>query len=167
MMLNGDFILPKLNRLCVRVISSSVLASFGILLGFAPELSVRSPISDRSQLVTVSFSTFVTAQEIAPEEINNYAKAGFEIEMLRRDIYQQIKAIVNQPPGDIVCDRQETLSDLKPEVRQLTEDFCNQTLQIVEQNNLSVDRYNELTSYYDRQDSFYQQVQKILLELQN
>ena len=165
-MLNGDFILPKLNQLCVRVISSSVLASLGILLGLAPELSVRSSIENQSQLVTVSFSTFVAAQEITPEETNSYAKAGFEIEMLRRDIYQEIKAIVNQPPGDIVCDRQETLEELQPEVKQLTEQFCNQTIEIVRQNNLNVDRYNELTSYYDRQDDFYQQVQKILLKLQ-
>lgn len=167
MMLNGNLTLPKLNQLCVRIISSSVLASLGILLGLTPELSVQSSISDREPLVTVSFSTFVTAQEVSPGETKDYAKAGFEIEMLRRDIYQQIKAIVNQPPGDIVCDRQETLSALKPEVRQLTEQFCNQTIEIVQQNNLSVDRYNELKSYYDRRESFYQQVQEILLNLQN
>jgi len=165
-MLNGDFTLPKLNQLCARIVSSSVLASLGILLGLAPELSFQSS-NNHQRLARVSFSSFAAAQEISPEETNNYAKAGFEVEMLRRDIYQQIKAIVNQPPGDIVCDRQETLAELQPEVRELTEQFCNQTLEIVRRNNLSVDRYNELTSYYDRQDSFYQQVQKILLKLQN
>jgi len=166
-MLNGDFILPRLNQLSIRVISSSILASLSIMLGLTPELSVKSPILDREPLLSVSFSTFVAAQEFTPEETNNYAKAGFEVEMLRRDIYQQIKTIIDRPPGDIVCDRQETLSDLEPEVRQLTENFCNQTVQIVERNNLSVDRYNELKSYYDRRDSFYQEVQKILIKLQN
>gem|GEM_PF-1837264 len=165
-MSNANLTLPKLNQMCVRFISSSVLASLGILLGLAPELSVRSPIVDRP-LLSVSFSTFVAAQEFTPEETNNYAKAGFEVEMLRREIYQEIKTLVNRPPGDIVCDRQETLENLEPEVRQLTENFCNQTIQIVEQNNLSVDRYNELKSYYDRRDTFYQEVQSILLKLQN
>lgn len=166
-MLNGDLTLPKLNQLSVRIISSSILASASILLGLTPELSVQSSIASREPLVTVSFSSFVIAQEVTSEETNSYAKAGFEIEMLRRDIYQQIKAIVNQPPGDIVCDRQETLSALQPKVRQLTEQFCSQTIEIVQQNNLSGDRYNELKSYYDRREDFYQQVQKILLDLQN
>ena len=167
MMFNVNLTLPKLNQIYIRVISSSVLASLGILLGLVPELSMRSPVADRSPSLTVSFSTLVAAQEFTPEETNNYAKAGFEVEMLRREIYQEIKTIVNRPPGDIVCDREETLADLEPEVRQLTEDFCSQTIEIVQRNNLSVDRYNELKSYYDRRDTFYQEVQKILLKLQN
>ena len=165
-MLNVDLTLPKLNKLCVRIIGSSVLASLGILLGLAPQISLQSSSEHRQQLVKVSFSTMVTAQEATPEETSNYAKAAFEVEMLRREIYQEVKKIIDRPPGDIVCDRQETLADLEPQVRQLTEDYCNQTLQIVRQNNLSSDRYNELTSYYNRRDTFYQEVQNILLDLQ-
>ena len=165
-MLNVDLTLLKLNKLCVRIISSSVLASLGILLGLAPQVSVQSSIDDREQLVTISDSTFAVAQEVSPEETNNYAQAAFEVEMLRREIYQEVKKIIDRPPGDIVCDRQETLEDLDPQVRALTESYCNQTLEIVQQNNLSGDRYNELTSYYNRRDTFYQEVQKILLKLQ-
>lgn len=164
-MLNVDLAFPKLNELCVRVISSSILASFGIMLGFAPQISVSS-IDSREQFLTVSFSTLATAQEVSPEETNNYAKAAFEVEMLRREIYQEVKKIIDRPPGDIVCDRQETFAELEPQVRQLTERYCNQTLQIVERNNLSGDRYNQLTSYYGRRDTFYQKVQEILLKLQ-
>lgn len=166
MMLNVDLTFLKPNKLSIRLISSGILAFLGIVLGLAPELSWRSLTQEQSSSIALSRSTVAVAQEYTPEETTNYAKAGFEVEMLRRRVYQEIKTIVNEPPGDIVCDREETLSDLDPKVRELTENFCNQTIEIVEQNNLSVDRYNELKTYYDRRDSFYEQVQKILLKLQ-
>ena len=164
-MLNVDLAFLKLNKLSTRLISSGVLASLSVLLSLAPEVTWRSP-TQRQNLLALSQSTVAVAQEYTPEETNSYAKAGFEVEMLRRQVYQEIKTIVNEPPGDIVCDRQETLEDLDPKVREVTENFCSQTIEIVQQNNLSVDRYNELKTQYERRDRFYEQVQKILLKLQ-
>ena len=164
-MLNVNLTLPKLNQLATRFIGSGILASLGILLGLAPQATWKTSTSPQ-YYPKLTRSAIATAQEYTPEETANYAKAGFEVEMLRRQVYQEIKAIVNQPPGDIVCDRQETLSDLDPEVRELTESFCTRTIEIVQQNNLSVDRYNELKTQYDLRGEFYDRVQEILLRLQ-
>ena len=167
MMFNADFTLPKLNKLYIRIISSSALAAVGLMVGVIPAISVRSFTVNHSQIATISFSTGVLAQQFTQEEITNYAKAGYEVELLRRQVYQEIKSIINEPPGNIACDQEETLENLNPNVREITERFCNQTIEIVQQNNLTVDRYNELKSSYDRQESFYQQVQNVLLKLQN
>lgn len=166
-MFYANFALHKLNKLYIRLISSSVLAAIGLIGGVIPEISGRSFTSDNPQIMAVSFSNIVSAQQFTPEEITNYAKAGYEVELLRREVYQKIKTIINEPPGNIACDQEETLEDLNPNVREITESFCNQTIEIVERNNLTVDRYNELKANYDRQGSFYQQVQSVLLKLQN
>ena len=167
MMFDANLALPKLNKLSIRILSSSVLASIGLAIGLIPEIQlVRSPELNIIPL-TVSLSNKAYAQEFTPDETRNYAKAGYQIELLRRKLYQETKNLINEPPPNIVCDEQSTIDSLQPEVRQIADRFCNQTPEIVKQNNLTIERYNELTTYYNRQDSFYQQVQSILLELQN
>ena len=158
-MLNVNLTLPKLNKIYIRLASGSLLAGISLTCGLIPNISAKSQ--------AISFSINAYAQEFTPEETQSYAKAGYEVELLRREVYQEIKSIINQPPPNIVCDRQETLQDLDPNIRDLANRYCSQSLQIVEQNNLSIDRFNELKSYYDRKDNFYQQVQNALLKLQN
>ena len=150
---------PKLNRICTQIISSTILAGLGLSFGLVPKVSLNSP--------AISFSITATAQEFTPEEITNYAKAGYEVELLRREIYQEIKTSIDEPPPNIVCDRPETLQELQPEIREIAERFCTQSQQIVRENNLSVDRFNELKGYYERRDDFYQQVQNTLIKMQN
>ena len=158
-MLNIKSALPKLNKIYIHLLSSSILAGIGLINGFIPEISLKS--------TSINFSVNASAQQFTPEETANYAKAGYEVELLRREVYQEIKGLINEPPPNIVCDRQETLDDLNPNIREIAERYCNQSRQIVRQNNLSINRFNELKSYYDRKDNFYQQVQNNLLELQN
>ena len=168
-MFNANLALPKLNKLSIRILSSTVLASIGLAIGLIPEIeiSTRSPDLNVIPPITVSLSNNAYAQEFTPEETRNYAKAGYQIELLRRKLYQETKNLINEPPPNIVCDERSTIDSLQPQVREIANRFCSQTLEIVKQNNLTVERYNELKTYYDRQDSFYQQVQSILLELQN
>jgi hypothetical protein len=164
-MLNVDFTVPsKLNQLCVRLISRSILASLGMILGFAPQISLKS---SEDPLMVISFSSNAYGQQITAAETESYARAGYQVELLRRQVYQEIKNSIGEPPPNIVCDHQSTWDNLKPEVKNIANRYCTQSRQIVQQNNLSINRFNELKSQYDRQDGFYQQVQKILLRLQN
>jgi len=166
-MLNVELVLPKLNKLYVRILSSSVLALIGITGGLIPEISrVSHDVQDISGL-TISFSRDAYGQQFTPEETENYARAGYEVELLRRDVYQEIKNLINESPPEIVCDQQSTIDSLQPQVKEIANRYCNQSQQIVQQNNLSINRFNELKTYYDRQDLFYKQVQGILLKLQN
>ena len=156
----------SINKLYVRLLSSGFLAFVGIIMGLIPEVTLRSP-SNSSNLITISLDRYAHAQEFTPEETENYAKAGYQVELLRREVYQEIKNSINQPPPDIACDRQETLDSLEEEVKAIADRYCQRSREIVEQHNLTADRFNELKTYYDRQDSFYQQVQSILMKLQN
>ena len=158
-MLNFMPTLPKLKKISIRLLSTTMLAGIGLMNGLVPELSIDSS--------AITFSQQAYAQEFTPEEIGNYAKAGYEVELLRREVYQEIKTLMNEPPPNIVCDRQETLDNLKPDIKAIADRYCNQSQEIVRQNNLSINRFNELKSYYDRRDGFYQEVQNTLLKLRN
>ncbi|HEY9770436.1 MAG TPA: DUF4168 domain-containing protein [Coleofasciculaceae cyanobacterium] len=166
MMFKVNLTLFKLNKLYVRILSSSALALISLMVGLIPEISSSSG-ANKTFLPTVSLSSNAYGQQFTPEETENYARAGYQVELLRRKVYQEIKNLINEPPPNIVCDRQETLNNLKPQVREIANRYCNQSQQIVQQNNLTINRFNELKADYDRQASFYQQVQNILLKLQN
>lgn len=166
MMFKVESTIPKLTKLYVRILSSSLLAVMGLMGGLIPELSVRS-LDNNTPSLTISLAQNAHGQEFTPEETENYARAGYKVELLRRETYQQIQNLINEPPPNIVCDQPETLSNLNSEVRAIANNFCNQSQQIVRENNLSISRYNELKIHYDRQNGFYQQVQDVLLKLQN
>jgi hypothetical protein len=175
-MLNVKLALLKLNKIYIRLVSSSILAVIGLSNGWIPEISLQSPqpgevdqplIIGKTYHPSVAFSVHAYSQQFTPEEAINYAKAGYQVELLRRQVYQEIKTLINQAPPNIVCDQQATLTNLNPNVRAIAERYCNQSQQIVQQNNLTIDRFNQLKNYYDRRDNFYQQVQNNLLKLQN
>ena len=163
-MLNVDST-PKLNKLYIRLVSSGILASLSILVGLAPQISGRSSSTDG--LVNISLASNVYAQEFTPEETESYAKAGYEVELLRREVYKELKNLINEPPPNIVCDQQSTIDNLEPEAQEIANRYCTQSQQIVQQNNLSINRFNELKARYDSKDNFYEQVQAILRKLQN
>lgn len=165
MMLNVDLTLPKLNQLCVRLINSSILASLGIMLGLTPEISIQS--TEINSLITISLASSAYGQQFTPAETENYAKAGYEVELLRRKVYQEIKNLIKEPPPNILCDQQSTIDQLNSKIKNIANRYCTESRQIVQRHNLSINRFNELKSYYDRQDTFYQQVQEVLLKLQN
>lgn len=148
--------LHKINRSLLKV---SIITAMSIASGIIPNIS--------SQKEFLTWENTVYAQEYTSEEVYNYAKAGFEVEMLRQQVYQEIKSMVNEPPPDIVCDRPETMSDIPDNIQGIAHDYCDRVPQIVEENNLSIQRFNQLKNDYDRGGPFYQQVQQQLLNLQN
>jgi hypothetical protein len=164
MMLNVDLTLPKLNQLWVRLVSSSILASLGVFSGLTPEISINSSQVNSPIIVTLANKAY--GQQFTPAETESYAKAGYEVELLRRKVYQEIKNLIKEPPPNILCDQQSTIDILQPEIRNIANRYCTQSRQIVQRHSLSVNRFNELKTYYDRQDTFYQQVQSVLLKLQ-
>lgn len=172
MMLDVKFSFLKLNKLYFRILSTSILALTTLAGGLIPDVAMRSPSQGRDNAyqistLTISLAKNAYGQEFTPEETENYAKAGYGVELLRREVYQEIKGLMNEPPPSILCDQQSTLDNLQPDVREIADRYCSQSRQIVEQNNLTINRFNELKNHYDRQDDFYQQVQEILLKLQN
>ena len=149
----------KLNQIKLSMMAAGILAAMSVISGIVPQISWQSR--------SLNWHDKAHAQEYTPEEVYNYAKAGFEVELLRQKAYQEIKSLVNEPPPELACDRPETIDNIPANARGIANDYCDRTQQIVRQNNLSVERFNELKDNYDRGGAFFQQVQQQLLILQN
>jgi hypothetical protein len=145
-------------RILSRFFTASFLSAIALLGGFVPEVSRQIP------KLVFSFSAY--AQDFSQQEVVNYTKAVYQVELLRRQVYDRLKETTSEPPSGIVCDRPDTYSHLTDNVREIVVNHCDRFKEIVRENNLSVSRFNELKSYYDRGDGFYQQVQNVLIEMQ-
>ena len=159
MMLTVNFAACNLSKICSRIIKVSSLASLGIMLGLVPQFP--------PQYYSISFEYNAYARDYTQQEMINYARAGWQIEMLRRKTYQEIKQETNQRPPNIVCNRPETIAQLSQNIRIIASNYCQGTINIIEDNNLSIERFNELKRDYDRGGEFHQQVQQMLIRLQN
>ncbi|MGK7937051.1 MAG: DUF4168 domain-containing protein [Xenococcaceae cyanobacterium] len=145
----------NLNKVLLRFCTTGILAATGLLGILVLEVSLPF-----SRLSSVAY-----AQEYTPNEVTSYAKAGYEVELLRQRVYQKIKSMLNEAPPDIVCNRPETFESLPDNVRDTVSQYCDDSKKIVQAHNLTIDRFNQLKSFYDRGGEFYQQVQNVLKEL--
>ena len=157
-MLIVNFSIGKFKKFCTCVVNIGILATIGIVGSFVPEIDHEEH--------RISFAHYAYAQSYTQQEIINYSRAGFQIELLRQQTYHNIKTIINQKPPNISCNQPGTLQNLTPNIRGLVNNYCNNTMRIIRDNNLTVIRFNQLKQYYDQGGDFHHQVQQMLLEVQ-
>lgn len=145
----------NINKILLRFFTTGILAATGffsiLVLEVAPPLSL-TPLT-------------AYAQNYTPNEVTNYAKAGYEQELLRLRIHRQIKSILKRTPPNIVCDQPRTYQNLPNNLTSIVQNYCNDSSRIIESHGLTVDRFNQLKRMYDRGGEFRRQVQKVLNEL--
>ena len=149
----------NINKILFRFFTTGILAATGLFTSIVLE--------DHPQFSRLSFFAYAYAQDFTQDEVSNYARAGYEVELLRQRVYKEIKEMLNEPPPDIVCNQPETLQGLSDNVMQIALQYCDDSRQIVQSNNLTINRFNQLKNFYDRGGKFYQQVQSILENIQN
>ena len=157
-MLIAPFSIPRLQKFYTYIVNISLLTTIGILGNFVPNIDPQ----DRR----ISFEYYAYAQSYTQQEIINYSRAGYRIELLRQQTYHEIKTTINQRPPNITCNQPGTLQNLAPNIRGIANNYCNNTMRIIRDNNLTVQRFNQLKQFYDQGGDFHQQVQQMLLEVQ-
>lgn len=141
------------------MLNISILAILGIMLGITPQFSPKSP--------NFTFNSSASARDYSEQEMKNYARAGWQIELLRRRTYQEIKKETNRRPPNIVCNQPATVEQLPQNIRSIASNYCYETTNIIRNNNLSIQRFNELKRSYDNGGEFHQQIQQMLIDLQH
>ncbi len=157
-MLISPFSISKFHKFCKYIVNISLLTTIGILGGFVPNIDTKEP--------RISFADYAYAQSYTQQEIINYSQAGYQIELLRQQTYHEIKTTINQRPPNIICNQPGTLQSLDSNIRGIANNYCNNTMRIIRDNNLTVERFNQLKQFYDQQGDFHQEVQQMLLEVQ-
>ncbi len=165
-MLTVHFSFDRPNPRFIRVFLTVLLSAFGVVSGFVPEVKPEIKPQFGEVSLGLNFSTIARAQNFTQQEVVNFARAGFAVEMLRQKVYREIKEIIDRPPPNIVCNQPETISNLSNDIRGIVDDYCKQSTKIILDNNLTIARYNQLKKLYDREGAFYQQVQSVLIQMQ-
>ncbi len=116
------------------------------------------------------FNSKVDAQTPAPvnnDEIQSYSRALLGMEPARQQAFEEIKKIVGsgQLPK-IVCNDSNSLNGLPSKARDIAVKYCNTSQKIVEDNGLTIDRFNKITVEVQNNDNLKRQIYNNLLRLQ-
>jgi hypothetical protein len=140
------------------------LFSWGaVLLGVVPDMSVST---------ASRFNTVVLAQqspEFSEAEISNYARAVLGIEPRRQTAYNEIQGIFGAGKSlpEVVCSETRTINGLDKAVRDIAVNYCTQAKSIIETNELTITRFNQITQSQQADPALQKRIQGELQRLQN
>ncbi|HEY9697512.1 MAG TPA: DUF4168 domain-containing protein [Trichocoleus sp.] len=146
-----------LDRRLLQFLLIAATSTASVVMGLVP--SIHTPTA------TISFSSAASAQSISDDEIVHYARSVLAIEPIRQATYNRIKNEIGSVP-EIACHRPSSLSSLDSRIRQDAVDYCNQAISIVESNNLTISRFNEITVAHQSNQSLSERIRQALLQLQ-
>jgi Domain of unknown function (DUF4168) len=141
--LNAWSLQQILMRLLMRSLLAGAISAIGLLTGWVP--MVYSSSSDSFALER-DYTASAQAVNVSNEEVQRYARSVRAIEPIRQAAYDAIKRILGsrQVPS-VACHRPNSLNNLNQNIRQIAVNYCNRAIQIVEQNNLTINRFNTIT----------------------
>ncbi|WP_373535519.1 DUF4168 domain-containing protein [Microcoleus sp.] len=148
----------RLNLMLRQSLFSVIISAAALATGWAPGLYGQSP--------NLVFGSAAQAQAISNTEITNYARAVLSIEPRRVQAYQEIKGMAGGSVPRVVCNETQEINRLSGGVRGVAVNYCDQAKKIIESNNLTVRRFNELTLLQQANPAVKQQIQAELLRLQ-
>lgn len=141
----------------------SALSTVAVLGRLAPSFAGQTPT------LTVIAPSY--AQAFSDQEITKYAKAVLEIEPVRKGALDRFKKFVESTNSvqlsEIACHKVagEGLPWLTKEPRQIVVDYCEQSKEIVENNGMSIRRFNEITVNSRSNSELMRRIRNELLRL--
>ena len=95
----------RLNRNLIGAVISSALAAIGLVCGVIPELSW--------DIIPLKFNiTAHSQQNFSDAQVQNYARAIWQIEQNRQRAFSQIRQIIGRNPSNLACHEPKSLRNL-------------------------------------------------------
>lgn len=141
----------------LQCLAAGTLSALGILAGAVPSLGLDG----------VKFERAAYAQAVSDQEIQSYARSVLAIEPVRVAAYNQIKQMSGSSDVPVVaCHRPSSLSNLPDSIRDIAVEYCNQAISIVESNNLTITRFNQITVAHQSDPSLSDRIQQAINQIQ-
>jgi hypothetical protein len=147
-----------LHRLFSQMLVVGTLSGSGLLSGMIPTINHTI----RLEFDTAAYAQ--TQQKFTAEEITNYARAAITLESRRYQVMNEIKQIVGEVPR-IICDEPSSINALPGNVPQIAVSYCAQARQMIERQNLTVSRFNEMTRRQQNDPEFREKIQAEILKI--
>ena len=124
-----------------------------------------------ASLVSATFGFSVKANAQAPTvnnvEVTSYAQAVLAMEPARQQAFEEIKKLIGGGEiPKIVCNDSKSMNSLPNKAKYIAVSYCNHSQKIVEDNGLSIDRFNKITMEVQSNNSLKRQVYNTLIRLQ-
>ncbi|HEY9816158.1 MAG TPA: DUF4168 domain-containing protein [Candidatus Obscuribacterales bacterium] len=138
------------------------VASIAVLSDAIPSVHIESS--------SIQWGHTAQAQTLSDQELRNYASAVLVIEPLRQTAFNEIRTLSgNNAASSIACHRPESITRLNSNVRSIARNYCDRAIRIVEQNDLTIERFNAITQMLgqaSRSSDLHQRLQEELIRLQ-
>lgn len=126
-------------------------------------------IATASLVSSFTFSSKANAQtaSVNNADIDSYAQAVLAMETPRQQAFEEIKRLIGG--GDIpriVCNDPNSMSNLPRKAQVIAVDYCNRSQKIVEEQGLTIDRFNNITLEIQNNNNLKRQVYNTLIRLQ-
>ena len=140
----------------IRVLAVTGLAMTSVTLGVVPSITEQG----------TNFNLSAYANNYTNAELRSYAKAVLGMEARRQQAYTEIKEIIGsgQTVPTIACNA--SLNNLSREVREIAENYCDSSKQIVIDNGLEVSRFNAITKSAQGDEQLKKRIQSEMIRLQ-
>lgn len=154
--------LPK--RLLVIGFTSSLLALMG------------GPIQRTTGEWMLAPSAAIAQTSITDEEVTQYARAVLQMDAHRSEAYTRVKDLlltVDMSVSDVSMsctnprrDLSQVPRSIRSEVEEVLVTYCNQAREIVAENGLTANRFNEITAAHQEDDALAERIRRTLIQLQ-
>jgi len=149
------------HRRTVRWLTIGTLSAAGLLLGWVPHVSFMPSAAVMGQAAQAQAPNFSEA------DITNYARSVLAIESRRRIAYEALRQVLpNSQVPNIRCNERSSLNGLPRQARQIAVEYCNESLQVVEQNDLTMQQFNQITTLQQSNRALAERIQNALVQLQ-
>lgn len=146
-------------KFSLKLLAISTLSTVSVLLGFVPSVSY-SPS-------TINFESVAHAQEISNADVESYARSVLQINARRREALSQMRNVLGRDSvPSIVCNRPDSFDNQPREVRQIAVDYCEDSANIVKDNNLDTRRFNAITMAQESDSTLAERIRQALIRLQ-
>lgn len=118
---------------------------------------------------SMTFTSKASAQNLTVNnnEIVNYARAVLAMEPSRQQAFDEIKKLIGGGEiPQIVCNDPNSMNNLPRKAREIAVNYCNESQKKVEQNGLSIERFNKITIELQNDNNLKRQVYNTLIRLQ-
>jgi hypothetical protein len=79
-------------------------------------------------------------------EVTNYAKAVLGMEPVRQQAFEEIKKLIgSKDVPQVICNDPTSINALPGKAKDIAGNYCNHSQKIVEDNGLTVERFNKIT----------------------
>jgi hypothetical protein len=130
---------------------------------FITTVSTTSLISNPFNLSSRAAEAFT----VSTTEVTNYAQAVLKMEPVRQEAFKKIKILISgKEVPQIACNLPSSFNSLPREANDIAVSYCKQSNKIVEDNNLTIDRFNRITQEIQGNNILRQQIYNELLRLQ-